>query len=366
MACKSVEIIVLGMADLSRPDRATPVRIQSLYSALKALSPTTLIAGNRTPRRRALVRFLIRGGLRRTRAVYVESSTSTATETDLLFLNLVRRAGIPLIVYIRDAYQLFPELYPRRGMKVKMLDWGWRRSISTYQQLADLLLYPSWGLAACFENRAPVALLPPAGLPARGCSPLSWEPPTIIYVGAASHNDGSDLLLDAMQQVVEMLPAARCRFVTSNTDAEILTRHPAHQMAWLDCESRTFEELPALMRSATAAVIPRRRNPYNDLAMPVKQFDYMSFGLPLVVTACRDMARLIAEHEAGLVVDDNADSLAQGIMRLLDDRELAGHLGRNGYKAVQTAHSWDHRAARIVGLIEQIEEQKRHAHSPRK
>jgi glycosyltransferase involved in cell wall biosynthesis len=349
------EIVVLGMFDVTRRDRAMAVRIFNMYSALQKLTPTILISGDRRARRKAILRFLLKGELRRARAVYVEASTSTATEADLLFLTLVRLAGIPLIIFIPDAYQLFPDLYPRIGWKVKLLDWGWRRSISFYLRLANLMVYPSWDLAACFKNQGKVDVFPPAGLPNRDYVPLSFEPPTIVYVGAASYNDGSDIFLSAMEQVVRCYPTARCRFITSNSGADILVNHPAYRAPWLTFERRTFEELPEVMCSATVLVIARRRNSYNDLAMPVKQFDYMSFGRPLVVTDCQDTATLIKELQSGVVVQDTPDALAQGIIKLLQNPNLAIRLGQNGYQAIQAAHSWPHRAARLLQMIEGLE-----------
>jgi glycosyltransferase involved in cell wall biosynthesis len=112
------------------------------------------------------------------------------------------------------------------------------------------------------------------------------------------------------------------------------------------------------MHSSTLAISPLRVNPYNDLAMPVKLFDYMSFGRPLVVTTCHDTAALVNELEAGLVVEDTVDSLAQGIIRLLEAPGLAARLGRNGYQAIQTAHSWPHRAAWLLQMIETIEQER--------
>jgi glycosyltransferase involved in cell wall biosynthesis len=344
------------MVDVSRLGGAMAVRLYNLHAALQATIPTVLLAGNRLPRRRALARYWFSGGMHRARAVYVEVSTSTATETDLLFLTLVRLTGIPLIIFIPDAYQLFPDLYPRTGWKVKLLDWSWRRSISFYLHLADLVVYPSWGLAACFKNRRKVDVFPPAGLPNRDYVPLSFKPPTIVYVGAASYNDGSDVLLSAMEQVVKCYPTARCRFITNNSSADILTNHPAYRAPWLTFERRTFEDLPEVMCSATVLVIPRRRNSYNDLAMPVKQFDYMSFGRPLVVTDCQDTAALIKELQSGVVVQDTPEALAQGIIKLLQNPNLAIRLGQNGYQAIQAAHSWPHRAAWLLQMIEGFEE----------
>ncbi len=234
-----------------------------------------------------------------------------------------------------------------------MLDWGWRRSIAAYQRQADLLLYPSWGLAACFDNPRAADVFPPAGLPGREYAPPPWDQPTIVYVGSASRNDGSDLLLSAMEQVVERHPTARCWFISKETS--FLDEHPARHAPWLTVKPGTFDDLPEVMRSATVLVIPRRRNPYNDLAMPVKLFDYMSFGRPLVVTACRDTGALVSELQAGLVVQDTAEALAQGITQLTENRDLAERLGQNGYHAIQTAHAWPHRATQLMLMMEALE-----------
>jgi glycosyltransferase involved in cell wall biosynthesis len=356
-------ILVLTMFDLSRLDRAMAVRPHNLHNSLQCLTPTEMISGGWMPRRREILRYLLHGGLRETRAVYVEASTTTATEADLLFLALLRLAGVPILIFIPDAYQRFPDIFRRSGLKVKMLDWGWRRSIAAYQRLADRLFFPSLGLAACFDNRPPIDVLPPGGLAGREPALVTAGPPTVVYIGATSHRYGSDLLLDAMEQVVARHPTARCRFITA--DASYLDGHPSRHAPWLTVERRSFDELAEVMRSATLAVIPLRSNPYNDLAMPVKLFDCMAFGLPQVVTNCRDMAALVEETDAGLVVQDSVDGLAQGMIHLLQDRDLAARLGQNAYQAVQTAHSWGHRAARILAAIEQIEQERRDAHPAR-
>ncbi len=357
------EVVLLGMFDVSRPSGARAVRIHSLYTALRELTPITLLAGGRAARRRAVLRYLVSGGLRRARAVYVEASTSTAMPVDLLFLALARRAGIPLLVYVPDAYQDFPEIFPRRGIKVKLLDWGWRVSTAVYARLADRLLFPTAGLARCFPRARAVDLLPPAGRPGLAAAQLSWDPPTVVFVGAASHHDGADLLLEAMEQVVARQPVARCRLISK--DVSFLAGHRLLSAPWLTVERRAADELPEAMYRSTLAVIPRRINAYNDLALPIKLFDYMSFGLPVVVTDCRSQADLVRELQAGLVVRDSPDSLAQGLLTLLADPSQAARLGRNGHRAVQEAHAWPHRAARLLQMIAAIEEERRGAHPAR-
>ena len=347
------ELVLLGMFDASRPDRARAVRIYNLHRALLAQAPTRLIDGDRPTRRKALLRYLAGGGLGKTRAIYVEASTSTATELDLSFLAMAHAVGIPILIFIPDAYQYFPALYPRVGVKTALLDWGWRRSIATYLRVADRLLFPSRGLANYFPTPKPVTILPPGGPAGLEPATLNWDTPTVVYVGGANYRYGSDLLLDAMQQVVARCPTARCHFISG--DATYLDQHPARHASWLTVERRAFHELPTVMRTATVAVVPLRINEYNDLAVPVKLFDYMAFGLPLVVTACRDTAALVQEMQSGLVVADQTAALADGILRLLEDSVLAQQLGNNGYQAIQNAHSWSHRAAALLQMVTQLE-----------
>ena len=274
------ELVLLGMFDASRPDRARAVRIYNLHRALLAQAPTRLIDGDRPTRRKALLRYLAGGGLGKTRAIYVEASTSTATELDLGFLTLAHAAGIPILIFIPDAYQYFPALYPRVGVKTALLDWGWRRSIATYLRVADRLLFPSRGLANYFPTDKPVTILPPGGPVGLEPATLNWDRPTVVYVGGANYRYGSDLLLDAMQQVVARCPTARCHFISG--DATYLDQHPARHASWLTVERRAFHELPTVMRAATVAVVPLRINEYNDLAVPVKLFDLREQGFELV------------------------------------------------------------------------------------
>ncbi len=338
------------------------VRIVNLSQALQALGPVNVITGDRQTRRIELIRLVRAGRLRQARAIYVEASTSAAGETDILFLALAHWLKIPIVIFIPDGYQLFPAIFPRQGWKMRLLDWGWRVSIASYQRFANLLLFPSFGLAHCFKNKTEINVFPPAGLAGRPYLPLNWQEPTVTYFGAATHRYGSDLLLEAMAQVVARFPQARCRFITN--EASFLADHPARYAPWLTVEARTFAELPEIAAASTLMIAPLRVNTYNSLAMPVKLFDYMSFGRPTVATACHDMAQFVRQHQVGIVVEDTVDALATGILALLENPELTTQLGRNAYDLVQTTHNWNARAAALWQMISALEQKKEDAHSP--
>jgi len=347
-------LLFLGMYSLDRLDYACPVRIFNLYQNLKSMTPTTLITGRRTGRRWPTLKYLITGQLRKTRCVYVESSTSTATETDLLLLLACKLLSIPIAIYIRDGHQLFRDIFVRSSLKVRILDWLWKRSIRFYILFADRLLFPSQGLAQQFKFSNEYSILPPGGSPSVPLESLEVSSKRVLFIGnpaAFTHSVG--LLLKAMNLVVQKYPEAECVIVAKEEDSREF-RADWGSERWLHFMSGSFNDLPSIMKSTYVAVCPERNDPYNSFRLPVKLFDYMSFGKPIVATNCDEMAKWVNECNSGLVVEDTPEDFANGIIRLFDNPDLAKELGKNGYRAIQGRHSWRHRAEDLLRIMEKM------------
>jgi glycosyltransferase involved in cell wall biosynthesis len=109
-----------------------------------------------------------------------------------------------------------------------------------------------------------------------------------------------------------------------------------------------------LLPNVLATVIPRPRTPYNDIALAIKLFDYLSYGRPLLVTDCTEQARIIRQADAGLVVGDSVDQLAQGIARLA--AASPGQVDAWSERAHATAlrESWTSRARQLVDVLEAV------------
>jgi glycosyltransferase involved in cell wall biosynthesis len=74
---------------------------------------------------------------------------------------------------------------------------------------------------------------------------------------------------------------------------------------------------------------------------PVGIVEAFAFGLPVVATEVGGIADLIVDGETGLLVPMDADNaMAEAIVRLLRDPELAGRLSSNGRKYAETC-GWD-------------------------
>ncbi|MBA2264276.1 MAG: glycosyl transferase family 1, partial [Chloroflexi bacterium] len=90
---------------------------------------------------------------------------------------------------------------------------------------------------------------------------------------------------------------------------------------------------------------------YNDLALPIKLFDYLSYGRPLVVTDCTEQARIVREADAGIVVGDTVEALSAGFAHLLqtDADQIVAWSAHAADAARRSA--WSTRAKQIVEIL---------------
>ncbi|MGN6188750.1 MAG: glycosyltransferase [Conexibacter sp.] len=107
--------------------------------------------------------------------------------------------------------------------------------------------------------------------------------------------------------------------------------------------ARGYDELPDVLRGADAGLIPYARNPLTDGIFPMKVYEYLAAGLPVVATPLPSIAG-VAE------VATAAD--AAGLAALLDDALAHDDPTRRAERSrAAAAHSWDARLAEIASAI---------------
>jgi glycosyltransferase involved in cell wall biosynthesis len=85
--------------------------------------------------------------------------------------------------------------------------------------------------------------------------------------------------------------------------------------------------------------------------MPIKLFDYLSYGRPLLVTDCVEQARVVADGDAGVVTADDPAAMATAITAILRaPGEQRVRWAANAHRLAGEA-SWGERAARIVAVL---------------
>jgi len=172
--------------------------------------------------------------------------------------------------------------------------------------------------------------------------------PTVGLVSGAAPGRGIETLIEAMELVRASVPDAGLRlWLAAERDDPYLAalRVVSDRRPWIRIEQVPYERLPDALAEAVVLVVPHPPGDYMDAALPVKLFDSMAAGRPLVVTPRREMAALVERHHAGLVTEgDRLEDLAAAIVRLLDDLQFARRLGAAGRAAAESEYDW-----RVIG-----------------
>lgn len=323
------------------------VRIGHLRDELARRVRLEVVAGYRGPRRVALARYVAAGRLRGLDAIYVESSTFLPAEADYAFLGLARALRIPVLTYVRDAYQLFPEYYPRDSVRRRIAAALFLPSVRALRGVSSRLAFPTRGLAdAVLGPDADVVLLPP-GSPPPVDVPRRTDANRLLFVGNGRlEAQGARRLIEAVDRARASAPGLGLTIV-SRPGEEPPPPHPA----WLDVRNAEGRGITDLLPEVRATVIPRPRGAYNDLALPVKLFDYLSYGRPLLVTPCLEQAAVVSRADAGIVCGDSDEGLAEGVARMAaaEEPELA-RWSANAASAARNS-SWGRRAEAVLATL---------------
>jgi glycosyltransferase involved in cell wall biosynthesis len=95
-------------------------------------------------------------------------------------------------------------------------------------------------------------------------------------------------------------------------------------------------------------------------ALPIKLFEYMAAGLPIVASDLPNTRAVIARARCGLLVPPgDATAFANAISRLLDDEDLALEMGEAGAKAFRNEYNFEAETQKLLSLYRELMNQSR-------
>jgi glycosyltransferase involved in cell wall biosynthesis len=169
--------------------------------------------------------------------------------------------------------------------------------------------------------------------------------PRIVFTGAIV---AAKLDLKMLAELARLRPSWSFALVgpvgpgDPHTDVSALAAEPNVHLLGL----RSYAQLPSVLRAADAGLIPYARNALTDSIFPMKVYEYLAAGLPVVATPLPALAGVTEVRTA-----TDADGIARLLEQALaeDDPERRAERSR-----AAAAHSWDRRLQEIAVAVDAL------------
>jgi len=276
--------------------------------------------------------------------------------------------------FIFDHHDLNPELYEakfgRRGIFHRLLLLAERLtfrtatvSIATNQSYREVAL----GRGGMSPGRAFIVRSCPDLENVRIEAPTpelkQGKPLLVAYVGVMGPQDGLDLLLESIRQIVQCAGRRDVAFALIGRGSETDGLKAWAAEKGLDSVVTFTGRIPdaemwAYLSTADLCVAPDPRNPMNDKSTMNKIMEYMAFGRPLVLYDLTEGRR--SAGDAALYARPNdPEDFARQMLKLLDSEDLRQTLGARGRKRIEEELNWDIEKRVLLKAYETVLEDRR-------
>ncbi len=178
------------------------------------------------------------------------------------------------------------------------------------------------------------------------------RPFRVLFAGRLESWSGVQEMADLVAAVVERAgPRVEFRFVGDGGRAQAFRRQLERRGLAQYCVFDGFQPywlMPELIASCDLALLLFPDTQTTRVSSPVKLFEYMAMGKPVLASNLPGVREAVGRHEAIIVDDLRSPALADEVLRLLRSPEECARIGDAGRRLVHTRYGWRH----LAGLFE--------------
>jgi glycosyltransferase involved in cell wall biosynthesis len=191
-----------------------------------------------------------------------------------------------------------------------------------------------------------------------GLPPLVWNQrsPSVAYVGVLARNRCLRELIEAMSLLPKGLQATlklAGKFVPSTLKEEIAAMDGAERTCVMGVLDRVG--VSRLLADVRAGLVVLKPTPAFLESAPVKMFEYMAAGIPVVASDFPRFREILGGARCGLLVNpEDPAAIAGAIEFLLTHPEDAEAMGNRGRAAVIDKYNWASEERKLLNLYRKL------------
>ncbi len=168
--------------------------------------------------------------------------------------------------------------------------------------------------------------------------PFTKREAIVCYAGGISEIRGEKIMVEAMENVKGTLIMAGEHEEQSLSNVKYVGRF-------------NRGEVNALYGRARAGIVIYQPARNHIESQPIKLFEFMAAGLPVVASNFPLWRKLVEDNHCGICVDPtDANAVKEACAELLGNPEKAQQVGRNGRAAVMEKYNWDNEEKTLLAL----------------
>jgi glycosyltransferase involved in cell wall biosynthesis len=190
--------------------------------------------------------------------------------------------------------------------------------------------------------------------------PEKTNPPTdrveVVYIGGVSEIRGCYTMAEAIGLVAKQIPLT---WVVAGDVSIMVDQDRLRALAYpasINILGRVSRDrVASVLSSATVGLCVIQDVSNYSVSYPTKVFEYMMWGVPVVMTQFDTLADLFGVDVPGIFVDpQNIDEVSSAIALLLNNPAEAQRLGSIGRKLVKNRFNWEVDLSELITLYQSL------------
>jgi len=225
-------------------------------------------------------------------------------------------------------------------------------------QMLDAVVAATEGIADKFRAHNPVVVhnYPDLKMVPNSSAPKEKNEKVLVYVGGISKLRGAVEMvraLEYLEHVKDLRLDLIGRFEPLGLKKE-LQALPGYRrvryLGWLQPK-----DIYKHLQTADIGLVCLHPDPRYVVGWPVKLFEYMAAGLPVIASNFPLWQEIVEGNNCGICVDPlNPKAIAEAIEYLVTHSEEARKMGENGRRAVMEKYNWEREGEKLIKLYEEL------------
>jgi glycosyltransferase involved in cell wall biosynthesis len=256
------------------------------------------------------------------------------------------------IPFATDLHNIWPEEAVAEGI-VKRDDSTFKRLHEVEQSIIDssnVVTVVSESMRSYIINNysimnKPIVVIPPSGAIIAKTSEITREP-NVVYAGMVNSREHVDLFAKSIPFLKQPASFFISNYGDAIKDVKKITNNIQQVINYI-WFTRRHEVLEFLIKSKIG-ILTSRNDITRQLGPPLKLFDYMACGLPIVANDIGGWSKMIDSERIGILTRDDPKEFARSIDSILSDDSAWFKMSNKAIELIRKKYNWQNNVQNIL------------------